>query len=154
MGVWGAEWQSQFSSEMSFAPGEEKTPAEKQRSSVLEDFLLPDAVMCHRIYIQCVTRRGDSCGCDMFYTVDTMQRINYMSEEMIPLYVVYMTVMETLDSDYLQGMRQFQCSSDAPLSSYVKYSKVNLVFHSQKQYLIALLVCGTGCINHISSQYV
>ncbi len=29
MGEWGAEWQSQFSSEMSFAPGEERTPAEK-----------------------------------------------------------------------------------------------------------------------------
>lgn len=38
MGEWGAEWQSQFSSEMSFAPGEERTLAEKQRSSVLDGF--------------------------------------------------------------------------------------------------------------------
>ena len=63
---------------------------------MLEDFLLPDAVMCHRIYIQCVTRRADSAGCDMFYDADTKRRINYMSEEMSPLCVVYMTVMEII----------------------------------------------------------
>lgn len=58
MGEWGAECWSQFSSEMSFAPGEERTPAEKKRSSVLEDFMLRDAVMCQRIYSRRVTRRS------------------------------------------------------------------------------------------------
>lgn len=43
---------------------------------MLDDFMLPDTLMCHRIYRQCITRRGthvnDVCA------VVTMQPINYI----------------------------------------------------------------------------
>lgn len=62
MGEWGAECSSQFSSEMSFAPGEERPLAEKWRSAVLDVFLFfihADTQLCHRIHSQRVeTRRA------------------------------------------------------------------------------------------------
>lgn len=61
MGEWGAECSSQFSSEMSFAPGEERTLAEKWRSSVLDVFhffhTARHIIISERIHSQCVVRR-------------------------------------------------------------------------------------------------
>lgn len=51
---------------MSFAPGEERTLAEKERSSLPGDFMLPDTLMCHRIYSRCIKRRAIQVVNDMF----------------------------------------------------------------------------------------
>lgn len=89
MGERGAEWQSQFSSEMSFAPGEERTLAEKQRSSALGDFMLPDTLMCHRIYSQCITRRGTQVVNDMFIPSSQCSQLITCHSGMMILFFLY-----------------------------------------------------------------